>query len=273
MAGRLCPRHVGRMVSAVIFDVDGTLVDTVDFHATAWQRAFRHFGREIPFDRVRHEIGKGADQLMPVFLTPEELRRFGAELAAYRTELYERDFLPRVRAFPEVRELLERIARDGRRIVLASSAKRSELDTCIDRASVGDLISGAVSGDDADRSKPHPDVFEAALDRLGSVDPREVIIVGDTPYDAEAAAKLGITTVGVLSGGFPEMDLVEAGCVAVYRDPADLLARYDESPLASPWQSVAAQADGGDRVADPSAEEPAGAAVRGPGSSQHARGA
>jgi HAD superfamily hydrolase (TIGR01549 family) len=215
-----------------MFDVDGTLVDSVDFHAEAWQRAFQRIGKEVPFERVRREIGKGGDQLMPVFLTPDELRAFGHELEEHRGQLYREEYLPRVRPFPGVPELFQRLVGDGRRLVLASSAKREELDVLIDRLGVRLLIEGATSADDVDRSKPHPDVFEAALDLLGSVDLREVAVVGDTPYDAEAAAKLGVATIGLLAGGWSEMELLEAGCVAVYGDPADLLARYDASPLA-----------------------------------------
>lgn len=218
-------------VSAVIFDVDGTILDSVDLQAAAWQRALQQFGHDVPLDRLRRQIGKGADQLLPMVLSADELRRIGAGVSALHDELYGRELLPRARAFPKVRALFERIARDGLRIVLASSSPRGVLDASIERARVGDLLSGAASADDADRSKPHPDVFEAALDRLGSVDPREVVIVGDAPHDAEAAAKLGIPMVGLLCGGFPEMELVEAGCVAIYRDPEDLLARYDTSPL------------------------------------------
>lgn len=226
------------MISALLFDVDGTLVDSVDLHAEAWRRAFQHFGKDLPFERVRHEIGKGADQLMPVFLSPDELHRFGDELHAWRSDLYRREFLPQVRPFPEVPELFRRLVDDKKRIVLASSAKRDELETCIEMLGIRDLIEGATSAEDVDRSKPHPDIFEAALDKLGSVDLREVAVVGDTPYDAEAAGKLGVATIGVLCGGFPEMELIEAGCIAVYRDPADLLARYDASPLARVRQPV-----------------------------------
>ncbi|MGK3962440.1 HAD family hydrolase [Sorangium sp. So ce118] len=219
-------------VSAVIFDVDGTILDSVDLHAAAWQRAFRRFGREVPRERLRAHLGKGADQLLSVFLTPDEIGWIGAGVSALHDGIYERELLPGARAFPKVRELFERIARDGRRLVLASSTPRGALDASIERARVGDLVSWTVSADDADRSRLHRDVFEAALDRLGSVDPREVAIVGDAPCDGEAASKLGLLTVGLLCGGFPEMELLEAGCAAIYRDPEDLLARYGASPLA-----------------------------------------
>ena len=219
------------MIKAVIFDIDGTLVDSVDLHAKAWQEAFRHFGREFPFERVRYQIGKGGDQLMPVFLSPQELERFGDDLEKYRGELFKQEYLPGVRPFPRVRELFERLRADGRRIALASSAKEDEVKVYKKIADIGDLVEEQTSADDAERSKPHPDIFEAALERLGDVGPEEACVVGDTPYDAQAAGKIGLRTVGLLCGGFPEEDLRAAGCVEIYKDPADLLARYEESLL------------------------------------------
>jgi HAD superfamily hydrolase (TIGR01549 family) len=219
------------MLKAVIFDIDGTLVDSVDLHAHAWQEAFRHFGREIPYREVRQQIGKGGDQLLPVFFNKEELKEFGEELEKYRADLFKREYLPRVRAFPKVRELFERIKQDGKRIALASSAKEEELKVYKEIANINDLVEEETSADDADKSKPHPDIFEAALAALGDAQTNEVIVVGDTPYDAEAAGKADLHTIGVLCGGFPEAELRAAGCIAIYQDPADLLANYDESPI------------------------------------------
>ncbi|HEX8559217.1 MAG TPA: HAD family hydrolase [Pyrinomonadaceae bacterium] len=220
------------MLKAVIFDVDGTLVDSVDLHAGAWQEALVSFGKREEFERVRYQIGKGGDQLMPVFLSDKELEEFGDELEKRRGEIFKRDYLPRVKGFPAVPELFERIRREGLRIALASSAKGDELQTYKKVAGIEDLVEEETSADDADRSKPHPDIFEAALARLGGVNPSEAFVVGDTPYDAEAAGKAGLQTIGLLCGGFPEEDLRAAGCVRIYRDPADLLANFDASPLA-----------------------------------------
>ena len=218
---------------AVIFDVDGTLVDSVDLHAASWQQAFAKFiGRQIPFERIRGQIGKGGDQLMPVFLSREEIDRFGEPLETYRGELFRREYLARVRPFPGVRGLFQRIHADGKRIALASSAKKDDLGDYKRIADIADLVDVETSADDVEKSKPHPDVFEVALDRLGDVAPSEALGVGDTPYEVEAAGRAGIATIAILCGGFPEDDLRAAGCIAVYRDPADLLARYDESPLA-----------------------------------------
>lgn len=220
------------MLKAIIFDIDGTLVDSVDLHARAWQEAFRKFGREVEFERVRHQIGKGGDQLMPVFFSKDELERFGEEMEKYRGELYKREYLSQVRAFPQVRELFERVRKDGLRIALASSAKKDELKTYKEIARITDLVEEETSADDADKSKPHPDIFEAALAALGDVEADEAIVIGDTPYDAEAAGKIHLRTIGVLCGGFPEAELRAAGCTDIYQAPADLLARYDASPLA-----------------------------------------
>src|SRR5215210_8988504 len=117
------------MLKAVIFDIDGTLIDSVDLHAHAWQEALAHFGKRVEYERVRYQIGKGGDQLMPVFLSREELGEFGEELEKYRGELFKREYLPRVKGFPAVRELFERVKREGLQIALASSAKGDELKT------------------------------------------------------------------------------------------------------------------------------------------------
>jgi len=220
------------VIKAVIFDVDGTLVDSVDLHARAWQEAFAHFGKHFDFERVRYQIGKGGDQLMPVFLSGRELEEFGEELEEYRGELFKREYLPRVKGFPAVRELFRRVRDEGLKVALASSAKGDELKTYKRLARIEDLVEEETSADDAEKSKPHPDIFKAALEQLGDVRPSEAVVVGDTPYDAEAAGKIGLRTVGLLSGGFPEEDLRAAGCEPVYRDAADLLANYDTSPLA-----------------------------------------
>jgi len=217
---------------AVLFDVDGTLVDSVDLHARAWQEAFEHFGRRIPFGQIRSQIGKGGDQLIKEFLSAEELQRLGKELDEFRSDLYKRKYFGQVRAFPRVRELFEELLRRGIRIALASSAKGDELGTYKRIARIEDLVETETSADDAERSKPHPDIFEAALERLGrDVDKARTLVVGDSPWDAIAARKPGLRTIGMLCGGFPETDLRQAGCIALYRDPADLLDRLEESPI------------------------------------------
>ncbi|MDR7040196.1 HAD superfamily hydrolase (TIGR01509 family) [Methylobacterium sp. BE186] len=219
-------------VKAVIFDIDGTLLDSVDLHARAWVEAFRHFGVETEEAAVRRQIGKGGDQLMPVFLSEAQIAREGETIEAYRSDLFKRAYLSKVRPFPGVRALLERIRADGRRVALASSGKKSEVERYTEILGIGDLVDVATSADDADRSKPHPDIFAAVLEKLRPIGARDALAVGDTPYDAEAAAKVRLATIGLLCGGFPEADLSAAGCTAIYRDPQDLLDGYESSPLA-----------------------------------------
>ena len=219
------------MPQAVIFDVDGTLIDSVDLHAHAWVDAFHDYGHEVAFDQVRRQIGKGGDQLMPMFLNKEELAAIGEKLEEHRSKVLKDRYLPRITAFPHVRELFERLLADGMQIALASSAKQDELEQYEKAARIEGLVHVETSSDDAERSKPEPDIFKAALRRLGDPRPEDVVVVGDTPYDAEAAGKAGLHTIGLLCGGWSEEELTRAGCIAVYQDPADLLARYDTSPL------------------------------------------
>ena len=216
------------MMKAVIFDIDGTLLDSVDLHAKAWQEAFRHFGREIPLDDIRRQIGKGGDQLLPVFLNEADRERFGKDLETFRGGLFKCEYLNQIKAFPGVRDLFEKLIETGYKIALASSAKGDEIEAYKKIANITDLIHEEASKDDAQRSKPHPDIFQAALGKLG-LEASECIAVGDSPYDAEAAGKLNLKTIGVLSGGFPAADLKNAGCLRIYRDAADLLAHVDEA--------------------------------------------
>ncbi len=224
------------MARAVVFDIDGTLVDSVDLHAQAWQEALARFGKQVGYDEIRAQIGKGGDQLLPVFLSEEELERFGEDLDDFRAGLYARKYLPWVKAFPQVRELLARLKQAGTLIGLASSCRRSELGYYLRMVGGASLVDAATTADDADRSKPFPDIFEACLAKL-DVDPPDAVAVGDSPYDAEAAARAGVQPVGVLCGGFEERSLEAAGCVAVYQDPGDLLAHLASSPLAPEGQS------------------------------------
>ncbi len=208
--------------AAVIFDVDGTLVDSVAQHAEAWQRAFAHFGFHFDREAVRSQIGKGGDELMPVFLSREDLERQGKAIEAFRKDLFQREYLSGVRGFPKVPELFQLLREQGKRLALGSSAKADELETYTRAAGIEGLTDVETTSDDAEKSKPHPDIFSAALKRL-ELPPGKVVVVGDSPYDAEAAGKAGMATIGLLCGGFPERDLRDAGAVEIFADPAALL--------------------------------------------------
>lgn len=219
------------MIKAVIFDLDGTLVDSNELHVDSWERAFRHFGKRFSVEALRRQIGKGSDQYISEFLTDDEIERFGNELDGYRSRIFEEEYLPRVRPFPKVRELLERIKRDGKQIVLATSGKKSEAKFYQKLLQIEDLIDGETTADDAAKSKPAPDIFEAALKKLSGVSNLEAIVVGDTRFDVAAARKAGLRTIGLLCGGTSETVLLQAGAVAIYRDPADLLDHIPGAPL------------------------------------------
>lgn len=211
---------------AFIFDIDGTLVDSNELHVESWDRAFRHFGKTFPKEKLRAQIGKGSDQYLPEFLRAEEIERFWKELDQYRSDIFKKEYRPPVRPFPKVRELFQRIRDDQKRIVLASSGKKDDTKYYIELLKIQDLIDGCTTADDADRSKPAPDVFTAALEKV-NVSPGEAITVGDTRFDIEAAAKAGVSTIALTCGGTDESVLRKAGAIAVFRDPAHLLAEYD----------------------------------------------
>lgn len=221
------------MIKAVIFDVDGTLVDSNLAHVEAWREAFAHYGKELSADEIHAQIGKGGDQLMPVFLSQHELERVGHDLEALRVEIFTRDYLPGVAPFPKVRALFERLKGAGVQIALASSAKEQEIEHHQKKLQVEDLVDVATSKDDAEHSKPYPDIFETALARLDGVSADEAIVVGDTPYDVIAAKRCGVNTIALLCGGFAADVLREAGAIAIFDDIAQLLDHFDESPLAS----------------------------------------
>jgi HAD superfamily hydrolase (TIGR01549 family) len=219
------------MIRAAIFDIDGTLVDSVDLHALAWHEAFAHFGHDVSFEKARSQIGKGGDNLLPVFLSEAELRDHGESLEEWRGKHFKANYLSMVRPFAAVPDLFHKLRDAGVKLAVGSSAKKDELELYLKLAGVANMTDVKVSAEDVNRSKPAPDVFEAALEKL-QVDADDAIVIGDSPYDAEAAQKSGLRTVGLLCGGFNERSLREAGCVAVYPGPAALFACLDDSPLA-----------------------------------------
>ena len=216
------------MISAFIFDIDGTLIDSNDFHAKAWSKAFAVHGKQVSFAQVRPHIGKGSDQILPMFLKEEEVKSLGEAISKSRERIFKREYLSQIRPFPKVRELFKKIRESGAHIALASSAKAEEVEAYKTIAQIGDLIEKTTSSDDAKESKPEPDIFHSAMSLLGNPHQGSVLVVGDTPYDAVAARKAKLRVIGVLSGGFSEAELKMHGCQATYRDPADLLENLNQ---------------------------------------------
>lgn len=216
------------MIKAVLSDIDGTLVESNWLHAAAWRDAFAAIGITLDVEDVRRQIGKGGDELIPVFVPWWKRRAVEEPLKAYRKLVFETDYMGRVKPFPRVRELMQRMKQAGITVALASSAKKDELEEYKKIANIEDLVDEGISADDAHRAKPHPDIFRAALDKLG-VKAAEALALGDTPYDAEAAGKASVWTVGVTTGGWTQRELLDAGCIEVWKDVGELLDNFDRS--------------------------------------------
>jgi phosphoglycolate phosphatase-like HAD superfamily hydrolase len=217
-------------VRGVILDVDGTLVDSNDAHARAWVRALKEGGHDVPFERVRRLIGMGGDKVIPELTGLDPKSASGQLISDRRREFFKSDYLPLLNPEPGAHGLLTLLKERGIRAVVASSAEQAELDPLLHVAGAEGLVEHAVSKDEAGRSKPDADAIQAALARLG-LPPSEVIMIGDTPYDVEAAARAGVATIAFRCGGWSEQDLADA--VAVYDDPQDLVNDFDRSPLAA----------------------------------------
>lgn len=215
--------------TGVLLDVDGTLIDSNDAHAHAWVKALAEAGVPSDFATVRRLIGKGGDKLLPEVSGIDAESSQGKTISKRRGEIFQAEYLPNLKRFPGATELLARMKRGGLELAVASSAKEGELKGLLKVCGADEFIKAQTSSDDAESSKPDPDIVHAALGRLGHP-PGKVIMLGDTPYDVEASLKAGVRVVALRCGGWGDVDL--KGAVRVYDDPADLLARFDESPFA-----------------------------------------
>jgi HAD superfamily hydrolase (TIGR01509 family) len=218
------------MIKAVLFDIDGTLVDSNDMHVAAWQEAFAGIGAVFDDQVVHDQIGKGADMLLPALLPglDDQARQL---LAQAHGRIFKARYLGKARPFPRAHDLLAHVHRQGQRVVLASSASQPELEHYLDLLGVRHLVAATTSSDDVRHTKPAPDIFATALAKLPGMAADEVLVVGDTPYDIEAAAGAGIAAVALRSGRFPDAVLERAGAIALYDDAAALLSGYAASPL------------------------------------------
>jgi HAD superfamily hydrolase (TIGR01509 family) len=219
------------MYRAVIFDIDGTLVDSNDAHAQAWVEALSEHGRHVEFTRVRPLIGMGGDKLLPDITGLSADSTEGTAISTRRGEIFLQRFVPRLQPTRGARELLQTLRDDNLKLYVATSAKKQELDPLLRVAGADQFMEATTSSDDADRSKPDPDIVAVALKQSGRAK-HEAIMIGDTPYDVEAALRAGINIIALRSGGWRDRDL--KGALAVYDDPADLLNHYDLSPFKRP---------------------------------------
>ncbi len=215
-------------VRGVLLDVDGTLLDSNVSHARAWVDALAESGIRVDLARVQPLVGKGNDKVLPELAGIEKDSERGKAIAGRRATIFKEKYLPGCQPFPGARELVERLRRDGLTIIIATSASKADLADLLEAAGVGDLIDDAANSDDAERSKPDPDIVAAAVKR-SRLPPEELVMLGDTPYDIEAATRAEVATIALRSGGWRDSDL--SGAIAAYDDVATLLARYDASPF------------------------------------------
>jgi HAD superfamily hydrolase (TIGR01509 family) len=219
-----------RNLQGVIFDLDGTLVDSNDADARAWTDALTEFGYPIPLEEARKLVGMGADNVLPRAVGIKADSDLGGQIDSLRGTLLRERYLATIDPLPEARSLLTRIHAEGLKLILASSGKEDEVDAIIDKLGphAADLFDVRVSATAVKRSKPSPDLVLAALDQAG-LSPSECVMLGDTPYDVIAAQGAGVPIIAFRSGGWPDGNL--EGAAAIYDDPADLLEHYDNSIL------------------------------------------
>ena len=218
------------MKPGVLFDVDGTLVDTTYLHAVCWWEALRQHDHDVPMAEIHRGIGMGSDKLLDHLLGENRDHDADEAMSAAHEAIYGA-WWERLRPMPGAADLLRAVSARGLAVVLASSAKDHELKKLRAVVDADDVITAATSSSDAEQSKPEPDILQAALDQ-SDVDPAAAVFVGDAVWDVQAASKLGIPCIGLTCGGTSAAELLEAGAVATYRDPAELLAALDASAIA-----------------------------------------
>jgi HAD superfamily hydrolase (TIGR01509 family) len=216
-------------VSTAILDIDGTLVDTNYHHTIAWARAFARFDIDIALWRIHRHIGMGGDQVVASLCGQEVEDEHGDQIRSAEGEEYMR-LIGEVRPMQGARELIIALRDRGHAVVLASSAKEDEVDVYLDLLDARELVDAWTTSADVESTKPAPDLVDAALDKTGDAS-SEAVMVGDTPWDVKAASKAGVETITVITGGFSEQQLTEAGAVAVFESVAELLERLDETRL------------------------------------------
>jgi HAD superfamily hydrolase (TIGR01509 family) len=215
------------MPKAAILDIDGTLVDTNYQHALAWFRAFKQNGHELPIWKIHRSVGMGGDQLVPALIGEEADAEVGDDLRTAHDILY-MDSIGEVVPFRGARDFITDLKDRGLTVILASSAKAAELEHYLDLLDVRTIVDGWTSSADVETTKPAPDLVEAARSKA---DTSDAVMVGDTPYDIEAAAKADTPTIAVLTGGFSEAELRDAGAAIVLESIDELRRRIDETPL------------------------------------------
>jgi HAD superfamily hydrolase (TIGR01509 family) len=221
--------HDPNLVSTAILDIDGTLVDTNYHHTIAWARALQRFGIDVALWRIHRHIGMGGDQVVTSLCGQEVEDEHGDDIRSAESEEY-MALIGEVRPMEGARDLIVALRDRGHSVVLASSAKEDEVDVYLDLLGAREVVDAWTTSADVESTKPAPDLVQAALDKTGD-EPGEAVMVGDTPWDVKAASEAGVETITVITGGFSEQELTEAGAVAVFESVAELLERLEETRL------------------------------------------
>jgi len=215
-------------IRGVILDVDGTLVLSNEAQAKSWVEAMADFGYYVSVERIGPLVGMGGDKVLPETTGLQKNSEDGIKIDARRAEIFKQKYLPTLQAAPGARDLLQHMREKGLKLAVASSAKMDELKPLLQVVGAADLVQEETSASDASQSKPNPDIIQVTLQRIG-LPADQVLMLGDTVYDIEAAGRAGIGTIALRCGGWSDRDL--KGALAIYNDPADLLEHYDTSPL------------------------------------------
>jgi HAD superfamily hydrolase (TIGR01509 family) len=221
-------RQQRRKLDGVLLDVDGTLIDSNDAHARSWSETLKEFGRDVPPEQIRPLIGMGGDKLLPELLGVDSESETGRAFSERRAKIFLERYVPHLRRTAGAKELVQRLKEEELRLIIATSANKKELNAMLKQVGLDDLIEESTSASDAESSKPDPDIVVAALEKA-DLGPNAALMLGDTPYDVEAAARAGVGTVALLCGGWDARALHDA--IAIYRDPADLVAHFTSSPF------------------------------------------
>ncbi|WP_158502239.1 HAD family hydrolase [Vitiosangium sp. GDMCC 1.1324] len=221
------------MPKAIVFEVDGTLVDSHVLRARAWQEALARYGRQVRLPRVLAQMARKGDQFLSVFLPEDEYDRHADELASFHRAIFEEEYLSRVRPFAGATELLQHLREEGWKIALASTGDPDELEHYIELLGVADLIDARTTDAEVNRTRLNEEIPAEAIRLLGLDGTDDTLTIAGLPYDVEGAVRLGMRCIGLVCGGFTDEELRAAGALSVFGTPQDLLTRYSESPLAA----------------------------------------
>lgn len=211
------------MIKAFIFDIDGTLVDTAQLHINSWIRAFKEFGLDIPSDKIQSQIGRRATEIAEA-IVPKNKQDEVASIVEKKRLVF-REYYPKIKPFPMVKELFELLNKNGIKLALATSTTRRDAEFYTEILSIENLVGATITAEDIEHSKPNPEIFLKAARRL-EIDPGESVCVGDSPHDMAAAKNAGMLAIGVLTGGYTRKELQETGADEIYRNIGDLYKNF-----------------------------------------------